>query len=203
MWVSFSGGYPFAIKLYVGGVNAFSGLPYKETGITKARQEMLRATSKSIQDYVITPSQLWLDGIATGDGTVRQFVAMPMGEGYSVEAQITGQEIVGGLQFEVIPAIVSMTHQLPDPCRPGTVQVFVRTFSAATITLEVHLSDTVDTLKAIIHAREGVPPDQQLLLFGDCTLYEDNNMPNTCLAPANHLQASERYRIMEYERYVP
>ena len=124
MWVSFSGGYPFAIKLYVGGVNAVSGLPYKETGITKARRAMLRATSKSIQDYMATPSQLWLDGIASGDGTVRQFVAMPMGEGYSIEAQITGQEIVGGLQFEVTPAIVAITKQCPKPPRTGNCAAF-------------------------------------------------------------------------------
>ena len=164
MWVSFSGGYPFAIKLNVGGVNAISGLPYKDTGTTKARQAMLRATSQSVQDYMITPSQLWLDGIATGDGTVRQFVAMPMGEGYSVEAQITGQEIVGGLQFEVTPAVVPVTKQCPNAFGLGSVQVFVRTFSGATITLEVHLSDTVDTFKEMIHDREGVPPNQQRLI---------------------------------------
>lgn len=35
---------------------------------------------------MVSPEQPWLDGIADGDGTVRQFVAMPLGSGYSVEA---------------------------------------------------------------------------------------------------------------------
>jgi hypothetical protein len=44
-----------------------------------------------------------LDGIATMDGTVRQFVAMPYGSAYSVQGQVTGQEVTGEMQFEVTP----------------------------------------------------------------------------------------------------
>lgn len=51
------------------------------------------------------PKQLWLDGIATKQGFVRQFVATPLGSGYSIEAQITGQEVTGGMQFLVVPSI--------------------------------------------------------------------------------------------------
>lgn len=59
--------------------------------------------NKSIQDYLVVPDQPWIDGIATSAGKVRQFVAMPIGTGYSVEAQMTGEEVTGGIQFEVIP----------------------------------------------------------------------------------------------------
>lgn len=31
--------------------------------------------------------------------------SMPIGHGYSVEAQLTGEEVVGGLQFEITPAL--------------------------------------------------------------------------------------------------
>lgn len=55
------------------------------------RQLMRLDEKKSIQDYIVTPSQMWLDGIASTDRTMRQFVAMPMGSGYSAEAQITGR----------------------------------------------------------------------------------------------------------------
>jgi len=41
--------------------------------------------------------------MATKDGKVMQFVATPVGSGYSVEAQISGKEAIAGLQFEIIP----------------------------------------------------------------------------------------------------
>lgn len=42
-------------------------------------------------------------GIAAGDGFVRQFVAMPLGRGYTIEGQMMGQETFGGVQIEVFP----------------------------------------------------------------------------------------------------
>ena len=54
---------------------------------------------KKTQDYVVTGTQPWLDGIATGKGTIRQFVAMPLGLGYTVEGQVSGEESVGGIQL--------------------------------------------------------------------------------------------------------
>lgn len=103
MWIRFHSTRTYAIKIYVGGVNAISGESAVETAATKLRRQNLLRQSKSIQDYVIVPDQLWLDGIATGDGNVRQFVAMASRTGYSVEAQVTGDEVTGGLQFEITP----------------------------------------------------------------------------------------------------
>ena len=56
------------------------------------------------QDYVVCPDQPWLDGINAGDGYIRQFVAMPLGMGYTVEGQVTGEEKFGGMQIEVFEA---------------------------------------------------------------------------------------------------
>ena len=53
------------------------------------------------QDYVVAPPQPWLDGINAGDGFIKQFVAMPLGQGYTVEGQVTGEETHGGLQLVV------------------------------------------------------------------------------------------------------
>ena len=47
--------------------------------------------------------QPWLDGFNVGKDTVRQFVAMPLGEGYTAEEQITGGAEFGGLQILVSP----------------------------------------------------------------------------------------------------
>ena len=50
------------------------------------------------------PEQPWLDGYCVEDGVVRQFVAMPLGEGYTVEEQLTGAcQIHGGLQIVAFP----------------------------------------------------------------------------------------------------
>ncbi|OCK93017.1 uncharacterized protein K441DRAFT_495920, partial [Cenococcum geophilum 1.58] len=103
MWIRFHSTRTYTIKIYVGGVNAISGEPAVETAATKLRRQNLLRQSKSIQDYVVVPDQLWLDGIATRDGNVRQFVAMAAGTGYSVEGQVTGEEATGGLQFEITP----------------------------------------------------------------------------------------------------
>lgn len=100
MWIRLSGSKPFALKIYLGGVNGVSGEPMIPNMATYLKRTNSAARK---QDYVVVPGQPWLDGIATSPGLVKQFVAMPYGSGYSVEHQVTGTETVGGLQFEIIP----------------------------------------------------------------------------------------------------
>lgn len=76
---------------------------------------------QNVQDYVVPGKQPWLDGICTEPGVVRQvritlplvvfkvlrnsislqFVAMPLGQGYTVEEQLTGEATHGGIQFDL------------------------------------------------------------------------------------------------------
>jgi hypothetical protein len=89
LWIRFVGRHwkPNAVKVAVGKVNAVSGKPWDQ------------ALSAGKEDYLVCPPQPWLDGINAGKGFIRQFVAMPLGMGYTVEAQVTGKEEFGGIQI--------------------------------------------------------------------------------------------------------
>lgn len=80
---------PNAVKIAIGSINAISGMPDD------------KALDADHQDYVVCPEQPWLDGVHTGHGLIRQFVAMPLGLGYTVEASLTGVETFGGIQITV------------------------------------------------------------------------------------------------------
>lgn len=91
LWLGFDGAnwQPNAVKIAIGNINAISGQVWDET------------LNADPQNYIVCPNQPWLDGINAGQSFIRQFVAMPLGLGYTVEAQVSGAENFGGIQILV------------------------------------------------------------------------------------------------------
>ena len=77
LWINFEAGYPCAVKVATGKICAITG------------DRWVTPLNTDPQDYVVLPDQPWLDGYCVETGVIRQFVAMPLGRGYTVEEQLT------------------------------------------------------------------------------------------------------------------
>ncbi len=179
MWLNFKSLEPFAIKVIVGGVNAISGEPIIENIATTLRRKAKLSEGKSIQDYIVCGgidtvsgkrTQQWLDGISTSDGKVMQFVATQIGSGYSIETQVTGDDSIAEIQFEVISK------------KRKAVNIKVLELCGTTHVLNVNLYTSVATLKAAIYKIIRIPPERQRVIFngkqlsdgefgGQCSLF--------------------------------
>jgi hypothetical protein len=91
VWIAFQSrpSCPHAIEVGIGGVNAVSGDSWN------------KSLNSAPKNYLVSPPQPWFDGINVGEVKIRQFVAMPLGLGYTVEEQLTVDEAMGGIQIRV------------------------------------------------------------------------------------------------------
>ena len=114
-WLNFSADYPFLVKVGAGSINAITGKSWSA------------APDFEEEDYIEVPNQPWLDGFCVERGKVRQFVAMPLHAGYTVEEQVSPGEAVGGLRFVVIPLKAAIYEQRKaDGLRAGSPEAMGR-----------------------------------------------------------------------------
>ena len=103
LWIDFGtwgSEYPCAVKIAAGKINAVSGKPWTPE------------LQSDPQDYVVIPTQPWLDGFNVAKDLIRQFVSMPLGQGYSAEEQLTGVAEHGGIQVLVYPIKAERWEQI-------------------------------------------------------------------------------------------
>lgn len=91
LWLSFNAEAPLAMKITSGSVNALTGETDRNGLVGNP------------QNYLTIPDQPWLDGFKVSPNTVRQFVAMPVGSGFTASEQLAPDQTAGGMVIEVIP----------------------------------------------------------------------------------------------------
>ena len=84
--------------------------------------------------------------------------------------------------------------ELSDPDDDSDMQIFVKTPTGKTITLDVEASDLIATIKTLVKNKEGIPKVQQRLLFMDQQLEDDHTLSDYSIQKEDTITLTLRLR---------